>query len=201
MPLKRGVVFALDCEMITGIVAGKRKQLAGRIVLIKSDKRYGYIKVLDTYITYDPSVIVKYNTKWSHIEPWMVAEGLPREIVISFLLHAICGHTLVTFSGKNDLDSLGLDAFTLIHKHSVRYIDLQDYFKRQDNGSPYGLGPLVEYFGYRKDGRRVIINHHCVEDAFYTLRLYVDYYRPDSVFQPDFPVLSMKEYKTKYDIL
>jgi hypothetical protein len=201
MPSKGEVVFSLDCEMITGMFDGKRKQLAGRVVLMKSDKTYGYVKVLDTYIKYRRDIIVSYNTKWSHIEPWMIGEGLPRRHVVSFLLTAIRGRKLVTFSGMNDLNALGLDLDTLVNKHKVQYLDLQDYFKRSENGLPYGLGPLVDYFGYKWNGFQVIINHNCEQDAFYTLRLYLDYYYPNEPFLPTDHILNKEEYKTKYHLL
>lgn len=194
---KPDVVFAVDCEMVTTLVDGKRKQSAGHVVLVKSDAKRGVVKVLDTYVHYDPSKVQSYNTRYSHIEPWMVEEGVPLQTVAYMLLRLVRGHTLVTFGGRGDLASLGLNE-AYVRKFVKKYVDLQTYFQRTD-GSPYGLGPLVDYFGYTRGPRaqkRVVINHDVEDDAKYTLFLYLDDMWVN--FVPSNEILTTKSYRLKY---
>ena len=200
-PWERDIVFALDCEMIQCFVSGKRINMAARIVLVKNNPKfisYGWSKVLDTYIYHPKEIVRNYMTRYSGIEPWMVKEGAPMDAVVTFLLRAIAGHTVVTFNGKSDFLSLGITSETVL-MYASRHVELQNYFQRPD-GTPYGLGPLVDYFGYRRNGRPVIIRHNCVDDALFTLRLYVDHFRDGEVFAPLYPVLSKSEYYTKYSL-
>ena len=195
---ERENVFALDVEMVEGFCGGNRTFLAGRVVLVRNHPRLDWIKVLDTYIKYDPGEVTNYMTRWSKLEPWMIESGIERQAVVDFLLRLITGHKLVTFSGRGDLASLGLTTRT-VSMFVSEHIELQDYFARP-NGKPYGLGPLVEYFGYQRLGRPVIIRHNCVDDAQYTLRLYMDHYREDATFSPECYIPTKKEYCAKYGI-
>ena len=200
MTIQNGeVVYALKCEMVTAEIGGKRKQVAGRVVLAKSDRKYGFIKVLDTYVKYAAGQVTNCNTRWSNIEPWMIEEGMPRSVVVNFVLMAVRGHTLVTYSSNSNLSALGIDKST-VRIYAAKYVELQQFFKRA-NGEPYGMGPLIDYFGYQREGRSVVINHHCVEDAYYTLRLYLDWYVAFSVFAPTSYILSKEEYKTKHHLM
>lgn len=194
------VVFALDCEMVTVLKDGKQKQAAGHVVLVKSDKKYGTVKVLDTYIRMRNSDVRSCKTQYSQIERWMLKEGIPVSTAVYIITHMVKGHTLVTFGGKADLDALGITEAYMLQFVS-RYIDLQRFFKRE-NGQPYGLGPLVEYFDYKENGEKVIINHDCEQDAKYTLRLYLDHwYDPGWVlFLPEVYIRSAKEYKQQYGL-
>lgn len=192
------MVFALDCEMIK---ATDGSQLAGHVVLVKSDLCSGSKKVLDTYIWHPEASILSYQTRYSRIHKWMIDEGVPLDSVVSFILRAIRGHTLVTFNGKADFSALGLGQATVL-QYVEKHVELQDYFRRP-NKQPYGLGPLVLHFGYQRNGRPIIVSHRCADDAFLTLRLYLDhYYHNDGeispFFQPEKPILSNTEYKKKY---
>lgn len=192
-------MYALDVEMVHGNLTGENQLLAGRVVLVRSDPRKDCVKVLDTYVKYDEGVVQNYMTKWSRLEPWMLESGVTRDVVVDFLLRAITGKTLVTFSGRGDLMSLGISDGVLslfVGKH----VELQEYFKRWD-GSPYGLGPLVNYYGYKRQGRPVIINHNCVEDATYTLKLYKDHYDEHGEFEPTEYIPSKREYNRVYGII
>lgn len=193
---EREVVFALDVEMVTAVFGGKRTAIAARVVLMKTDLRTGTRKVLDTYVRNEKAVIVDYNTRYSRIESWMVDEGVDVDFVSSFILQAIRGHTLVTFNGHADFAALGLDENT-IKTFAKKYVELQDYFRRPD-GQPYGLGPLVHYFGYERHGRPVLINHHIIDDTFYTLRLYLDHYVANDTFYPTKAILTTKQFRNTF---
>lgn len=198
MTSESGTVFALDVEMVEGVVDGVRQNLAGRVVLVRSDRRVEWIKVLDLFIRYPEGVVRNYMTRWSRLEQYQMDSGMDRQLVVDFLLQLIAGHTLVVFSGSSDFRSLGVSQRVVgMFAHVV---ELQDYFKRS-NGTSYGLGPLVDYFGYQRMGRPVIIRHRCVDDAVYTLRLFLDHYQEDELFVPDSHILSKKEYNQKYNLL
>ena len=193
-------VFALDVEMVSGVWGNRVKNLAARVVLYKRDAKYGTEnKVLDTYVSYPEGVVRSYNTRWSHIEPYMLRDGVSLPLVRAFLLELVEGHTLVTFAGKGDLASLCLQE-SEVRRRVAKYVDLQSYFVRP-NGMPYALGPLVDYFGYSRSGRQVVIDHDCVDDAYFTLRLYLDHYLPYGIFEPVVPVLNKQAYKEKYGLV
>ena len=193
------VTFALDVEMVNGVVNGESQNLAGRVVLVRNDPYVEWIKVIDAYIKYPDGVVRDCLTRYSRIKPWQLQMlGMPRDAVVNFILSAIYGHTLVTFSGHHDLRSLGIE-MDVVKRCVSQHIELQDFFKRP-NGTPYGLGPLVDYFGYTRNDRKVVIRHNCVDDSVYTLRLYRDYYQANTTFQPVTYVLSKREYCTKYGI-
>lgn len=197
---KPEVVFALDVEMVEGMINGCRTNVAGRVVLVRSDPKLVWIKVLDTYIKYEPRVVTNYMTKWSRLEPWMLDSGVDRDTAVTFFLHAVNSHKLVTFSGAGDFASLGLSP-KVVRLFTSEMIELQEYFVRPD-GRPYGLGPLVEYFGYQRAGRPVIIRHNCIDDAQFTLRLYLDHYgKCENEFHPERYIMNKKEYNSKYGIV
>lgn len=191
------VIFALDVEMVEGLVDGVRKNLAGRLVLVRNDRRTEWIKVLDVFIRYPDGVVTNYMTRWSKLEEYQLSSGVDRQTVVDFLLHLITGHTLVVFCGSGDFRALGVSR--RIIDMFAHVVELQDYFRRPD-GTPYGLGPLVDYFGYQRMGRPVIIRHNCVDDAVYTLRLYRDHYSDSFEFIPDSRIMSKREYNTKYNL-
>lgn len=196
---EKEVVFALDCEMIKVSVDGKARNMAARVVLVKCSPIFnstGCTKVLDTYVYHEQGSIRDYLTKWSGIHPMMVQEGVQLNAVADFMLQLIAGHTLVTFSGHCDFAALGIDG-NIVSRFAKKHVELQDYFKRED-GRPYALGPLVDYFGYQRNGRQVIIKHNCVDDAVYTLRLYMDHYEADGDFNPSVPILTKSQYVRKY---
>lgn len=190
-------VFAMDVEMVEGVVNGVRQNLAGRVVLVRNDRRTEWIKVLDIFIRYPEGMVTNYMTRWSKLEEHQMSTGIDRQIVVDFLLNIIHGHKLVVFSGASDFRALGVSRRVIELFATV--IELQDYFRR-DDGTPYGLGPLVDYFGYRRMGRQVIIRHNCVDDAVYTLRLYLDHYSEDFEFIPETRVLTKREYNNKYNL-
>ena len=118
-----------------------------------------------------------------------------RDAVEEFILSAITGHTLITFSGM-DVNALGISKEKLL-EHASEHIVLQDYFQRFD-GRPYGLGPLVYYFGYlRKSGQPVIISRDCFVDAVHQLKLYQDHYVPVGLFHPEGTVLNKRGVRPK----
>jgi hypothetical protein len=128
----------------------------------------------------------------------MIESGVECDAVVAFILRMITGHKLVTFAGAGDFASLGLCP-QVVDMYASERIELQDYFRRGD-GRPYGLGPLVDFFDYQRMGRKVIIRHNCVDDAQFTLRLYLDHYRQGEQFLPDGYIMSKKEYCRKYGI-
>lgn len=193
------VTYSLDVEMIEGILDGRRQNLAGRVVLVRSDPFVEWIKVMDAYIKYPDGVVLDCMTRYSRIEPWQLQlYGIPRDCVVNFLLSNLLGCTLVTFSGRHDFASLGISEEAIMN-YVRRHVELQTFFKRAD-GTPYALGPLVDYFGYSRNNRKVIIRHNCLDDAVYTLRLYRDYYQEDFPFAPVSYIMSKKEYCNKYGI-
>lgn len=195
-------VFAMDVEKVEALIGGVRKQVAGRVVLVREDRKVGWIKVLDLFIKYPPGVITNYLTKYSKLEPYQLDYGVDRQTALDFLFAVIHNGILVTFGGCHDYVSLGTTR--RIVELFAETVELQEYFKRPD-GSAYGLGPLVEYFGYRRNGKLVIIRHYCIDDAVYTLRLYLDHYRgddddDDAVFSPTRHIRSKREYKIRYNV-
>ena len=174
------------------MVKGTRGHLCGRIVVVTLEENASLRVLLDTYIKYPPGTIVDYLTPWSKIKPWMMASGTPIQIVVPKLVALITGKTLVTQNGTSDFASLGLSLSFI--RSICKHIELQTFFKRPD-GRAYGLGPLVEYFGYRVNDSPVIIDHDCVQDALYTLKLHRDHYEHYGVFEPKCFIPSVKVYR------
>lgn len=196
--IENEIVYAMDVEMIEGRFIGTSRNLAGRVVVVRNDPTLTWTKVLDTYVWQDPAIINSYKTRWSRLHPWMIQSGVDQEAVVSFILRLISGHKLVTFAGAGDLASLGLSP-DVVDLYASERIELQDYFCRKD-GRPYGLGPLVDHFGYKRIGQQVVIRHNCVDDAQYTLRLYLDHYQHGQIFSPESYIMTKKEYCRKYGI-
>lgn len=187
------MILSMDCEM----VRGKRRHICGRVVIVSHDSYNRFTILLDTYVKYPPGEVVNCLTRWSKIRPWMLETGMDYLLVVEKVLSIISGNILVTQNGGADFACLGL---TVHYVSSIcQHVELQNYFKRPD-GNAYGLGPLVEYFKYMSDGRPVIIDHDCVQDAVYTLRLYLDHYRHEGVFEPTGFIPSVKIYRTKHGI-
>src|ERR1700761_3653394 len=92
------VVFALDVEMVTGNLTGRRENLAGRVVLVCNDPVRDRVRVvLDTYVKHEEGVVINCLTKWSKIEPWMLDGGIDLFTLREFLMNLVAGHTLITF--------------------------------------------------------------------------------------------------------
>lgn len=193
-------VFALDVEMLETKIGGNRKNSAGRVVLVRSDPILTWTKVMDVFVKYEEEQITDYMTNWSKLEPWMIASGVHLDSIVDFIFQTISGHKLVTFAGASDFRALGISP-RVVDLFASERIELQNYFKR-GNGTPYGLGPLVEYYGYhhKYNLRPIIIRHNCVDDAQYTLRLYLDHHECGGVFTPSEYILSKGEYRRKYGI-
>ena len=196
MQKKTDVVYAIDVEMVRG---RQLQPLAGRVVLVRTDPYIEWVKVVDAYVRYPREEVRDCMTRYSRIEKWQLdTYGVDLQSLVSFLLAILKNQTLVTFSGRYDFASLGITEQQLrdvLKKH----VELQDFFKRED-GTPYGLGPLVDYFGYSRNNRKVIIRHNCCDDAVYTLRLYRDYYRDDIPFKALCYIMTKKEYCAKYGL-
>lgn len=190
--------------MVMANESGTRKLTAAHVVLVKRDESEKVVPVFDTYIRYAPGVVVNYNTRFSRVAPWMLKDGMSKETAVSIIKRMIKGHVLVIFSGKNVLDALGITESQL-RKYVTDYVDLQGYFFKRVNGQPYGLGPLVEYYGYKENGKRVVIHKELAKDAEYALRIYIDHYDPVSFFFPEFfgsstYIMTSKEYARLYKL-
>lgn len=191
-------VFSLNTQHVKGVMNnGKIGMIAARIVLIKKDHQYGWRKVLDTYIKHAPGIVIDHMTPYSKISPWMLSDGVSLEVARDFLMELIRGHTVITFAGDTKLKAIGLSA-DLINLES-NHIELQDFFKRRDN-QPYGLGPLLKYFGITtRKGMPAIAGRDCVEDAQYQLTLYEEHYQKSESFTPFSEIMNKLEYLRLYD--
>lgn len=191
------VVYAMDVEMVQGC---NRQLLAGRIVLVRSDPHDEWVKVLDVYVRYPNGIVRNCMTRYSRIEKWQLNKyGVDLQTVVLVLLDILRNKTLVTFSGNHDFSSLGISN-TQVQNVVKKHVELQDYFKRPD-GTPYGLGPLIEYFDYsRHCYQDIIIRNNCCDNAVYTLRLYRERYRKDIPFKASCYILSKKEYCAKHGL-
>lgn len=193
-------LIALDCEMVQ---ARDKRLLCGRIVVVSMNDKKEMTIIMDEYVSYpDGNAEVRnYLTKWSKIKPEMMAypKGRPIHEVRRDVIELIGGRTLVTMNGDADFRSLGFDKREIKFLYSLcNHVELQNFFKRPD-GSPYGLGPLVEYFNYRESfDKRVVIDHDCIQDAWYTLKLFVDHYDPTLLFIPSKPIPSVSVYRRQH---
>ena len=88
---------------------------------------------------------------------------------------------------------------TVVDEFAAERIELQDFFKRAD-GQPYGLGPLAVYFGYKRNGRRVVLNRDSVQDAFFQLVLFREHYLFHGSFQPAGEILTKSEYTRMFRV-
>lgn len=187
-------IVALDCEMIR---AHSGKHLCGRVVIVGTNDNSHFTVLLNTYVKYNPDSIANYLTPWSRITQDLMMTGIPLAQVKARVRELITGCTLVTLNGRADMLSMCFSMQEI--EQRCKFIDIQTYFKRE-SGQPFGLGPLVEYFGYKDDSRPVVIDHDCVYDAVYTLVLYNDHYKEGEVFVPLRPILSGKEYRKLYNL-
>jgi hypothetical protein len=179
------------------MVKGKRKHICGRVVIVSLDESENPVVLLDTYVRHPHGEVVNCLTRWSNIRRWMLDRGIPYPLVVLKVIEIIRGNILVTQNGNADFACLGLNKDYV--EAICHHVELQSYFKRPD-GSGYGLGPLVEYFKYESDGSPVIINHDCIQDATYTLKLYNDHYVADGTFLPDSIIPSVKMYRLKHSL-
>lgn len=188
---------SLDTEMVRH---RNGKHVAARVVIAKKDDFDVNVKiVLDLYVRYGEGEICNYLTRYSHIQPSQLLNyGMPLAIVKRRVLQELRGCVLVTFNGLCDFRALGL-SIQDITSNVIGWVELQKYFKRSD-GSAYGLGPLTLYFGYKRFGKQVIINHDCIDDAYFTLRLFLDFWRSDTPFVPVQPIPNGKQYRAIFGL-
>ena len=175
--------------------------LAAQVVIVEEIKGE-IIKVYESYIKYPPDMITDYKTKYSGMTAALLSQGQELEKVKQDIKDLIGNQTLVTLAGKDDLESLSFEV------SDFKHFDIQWHFWKtnpndSDSATPCALGPLVEYYGYKDAyGKPVVIKHVCEEDAYYTLKLYLDHYRyPETRDEPSFDdVITSTKYREKHNL-
>lgn len=192
-------VFTVKCDLVTAVIDGKKQRVAGRVILFRFDSlTFQYRKVLDTFVKYAAGVVVDTHPRFSRLSFEILSTGIDRDSVVDVLLKLVEGHTLVTFSGSTVFAALGIDEY-IVGRYVGKHVELQDFFRRPD-GQPFALGPLAIYFGYKHNGRQVILNHDSVQDAYYHLRLFNDHYSANETFEPMSAIMSKAEFCRKYNV-
>lgn len=179
-----GRFFSLDCENVAlkGVrtITGRIEHplVAGRVVVVEW-KEGAPVVVLDKTIKRTREeldmALLRYHSRFNgFLTLQQLEQGTPLADVSNAIANLVRGHTLVTLAGAGDFKALGITPTEVrqtclwreLHSYWVRWVWNKDGVEVQQ---PCGLGPICDYLGYD-----VVIQHDCINDAKYTLRIFME---------------------------